>query len=89
MYTKGSLTLTGFKIGGQEGHVATNGAALGQGVYLAEDSDISLGYTRGCKKMIMAKVLLNEGDDYSDREVIVARRKEQVLPEYIIHFEAA
>ncbi|KAJ3044880.1 NFX1-type zinc finger-containing protein 1 [Rhizophlyctis rosea] len=76
----------GFKIGGQEVKMAV-GAMHGPGVYLAVNSAISVGYARGGKSMLMAKVLLNKKDDYDQSNVIVARRKEQVLPFAVVYFE--
>ncbi|KAF9032673.1 ADP-ribosylation [Hymenopellis radicata] len=52
-----SILNNGFRIGGLGGHGVVNGTALGYGVYLATDPNLSLQYARNASRIFACRVL--------------------------------
>lgn len=80
----------GFKIGGQDVPIKC-GALFGQGVYTAEDPNISVHYSGGSGMMLLSLgVPGREGADWKSGgpQVMVLQSSAQLLPRYVVHFGA-
>ena len=88
-----SICTGGFKVGGQDGHPISNGAACGQGVYSATGPGTPMGYGQGSHSVILCKALIGEsgpqgqGDHWKPNgDWMIFRTAAQVLPKYVVHF---
>jgi hypothetical protein len=62
----------------------TNGAAYGNGIYLAEQYTLSLSYSRNTKNRIMAIVQLRNHNKYKKSSIAVVNDEKDVLIKYLI-----
>ena len=83
-----SIMLDGFKVGG-EGVPVANGTAYGRGVYSATSPNTPMGYAMGVRQVILALALKGRDGGISwepQRDWIVFRSGNQLLPRYVVHF---
>ena len=83
----------GFKVGGQEAHPISNGAACGQGVYSATGPNTPMGYGSSSSSVILCKALVGKlgeqerGDHWKPNgDWIIFKTAAQLLPKYVVHF---
>lgn len=88
-----SICTGGFKVGGQDGHPISNGAACGQGVYSATGPDTPMGYGARSNSIILCKALVGEegrqevGDHWKPNgDWMIFKTAAQLLPKYVVHF---
>ena len=88
-----SICTSGFKVGGQDGHPISNGAAHGQGVYTATGPSTPMGYGSQSRSVILCKALVgsegdcNKGDHWRPNgDWMIFRTAAQLLPNYVVHF---
>eukprot|EP00927_Polykrikos_kofoidii_P004871 TRINITY_DN11922_c0_g1_i1.p1 TRINITY_DN11922_c0_g1~~TRINITY_DN11922_c0_g1_i1.p1 ORF type:complete len:317 (+),score=22.65 TRINITY_DN11922_c0_g1_i1:74-952(+) len=77
-----TIVSSGFEVGG-EGVPILNGAVGGRGIYIATSPDLSAGFARG-DKMIMVQFYLAGAKQHRDAWVVAC--KLDVLPRYVIHY---
>ena len=71
--------------------IRTNGRSYGDGVYFSECPEVSLGYSKDLKTLILCKVLLGNNCKEVKRGdsrcwAIVVPNVDQILPRYVINF---
>lgn len=80
----------GFKIGGQDGHVATTGSAHGVGVYSSQSPDVAKGYARNGTKMLICCAYPTPDTHLVGKDVpytmIIFKNKAQIIPMYLVHW---
>ena len=88
-----SICTSGFKVGGQDGHPISNGAAHGQGVYSATGPDTPVGYGRASNSVILCMALVGEqgeqgrGDHWKpSTDWMIFKTSAQLKPKYVVHF---
>ena len=64
------------------------GQAYGPGEYFATTPDISMGYSGGCKKMLVCELLLGRYNEHHTQHgnIVVMKYPEHDLPRFILEF---
>lgn len=90
-----SICTGGFKVGGQDGHPISNGAAHGHGVYSATGPDTPMSYGEGSMSVILCQALEGAGGQpgqadhwrpKGDSDWVIFKTAAQLLPKYVVHF---